>query len=154
MTETVNRVLTPELQEKLNKVSGLTKEHTFLYVPKVYREIGPDLIPKSEWPVFKLRGKNGLEIAEAEDNSGYMDTEQQRLVITAGKARLQTLANNILGWKNFKDREGNLVEFVQEKNVVYKTALQRLSAELQRELHEAINEQSVLTEEELQGLEY
>ena len=46
------------------------------------------------------------------------------------------------------------IKFHSEGGKVYKTALQRLSVDLQRELHEAINEQSILTDEELQGLEY
>ena len=154
MTEPIKRVLSPELEEKLNKVRGLTKTHEFLYVPKVYREAGPDVIPKSEWPVFKLKGKDGLEIADAEDSSGYVDTTTNNLHLTAGRARIETLSKHILGWKNFFDRSNEEIKFVKDGDKVYKTCLQRLPSDLQRELHEAINEQSILTEEEIQGLEY
>lgn len=154
MSEIVDKELTPELQAKLNKVLGLTKEHTFLYVPKIYRELGESFKPKSEWPVFKLKGKNGLEIADAEDTAGYVDTTTQNLHLTAGRSRIETLSKHILGWKNFKDRDDNVIDFKMEGGKVYKTALMRISAELQKELHEAINEQSVLTSEELQGLEF
>ena len=158
MNEQVKKELTPEVQKKLNKVLGLTKEHVFLYVPKIYRELGDELMPKSEWPIFKLKGKNGLEIADAEDNSGYMETSEteaaSKLIITTGKVRIETLSRHILGWKNFKDREGELVKFTKDGDKVYKTCLMRLSADLQRELHDAINEQSVLTPEEIQGLEF
>jgi hypothetical protein len=154
MNTEIEKKITPELEAKLNKIRGLSQTHEFLYVPKVYRLAGEGVIPKSEWPIFKLKGKNGLEIAEAEDNAGYMEAETTHVVLTGGKARIATLGKHILGWSNFKDRDGVEIKFHAEGGVVYKTSMQRLSAELQRELQEAINEQSVLTEEELQGLEY
>ena len=154
----VNKVIDSELQKKLNKITGLTVEHNFLYTPKVYREAlneaGDYIIPKEEWPVFKLKGKNGIEIAEAEDNSGYVETGTSKLVLTSGKARIETLKKHILSWKNFKDREGNDIPCTIKNGEVYHTCLMRLPADLQRELHEAINEQSILSPEELEGLEF
>jgi len=149
--------LTPELKEKLKGFLGFTKDPTFLYTPKVYREKGDDgefIIPKAMWPVFKLKGKTGIEIANDEDNAGYLDPGTNRLHITTGKQRLELLKQNIIGWKNFVDENGDEVTFTAPGGELYKTVLQRIPAPLQRELHEAINEQSRLNEEELQGLEF
>ena len=70
--EVVDLKMTPELQKKLKGYLGFKIDPIFLYVPKVYRKEKD--IPKSMWPVFKLRGKTGYEIAEAEDNAGFWDS--------------------------------------------------------------------------------
>jgi len=155
--EVVDVRLTPELKEKLRGFLGFTKTTDFLYVPKVYREkddAGEYIVPKDLWPVFKLRGKTGIEVAEEEDNSGYLDPNSNRIHLTAGKRRINLLEKNILSWKNFRDEDGNVIEHVTVAGKVYKTALQRIPAPLQVELNEAINEQSKLSEEELRGLEF
>lgn len=152
--ETEEKKLSPELLAELQKVKGLTTTHEFLYVPKVYRKAGVDVIPKSEWPIFKLKGKDGVEIAEAEDKAGYVDSSTTNIHLTVGTQRIETLKKHILGWKNFKDRDGNEIPCVIKAGEVYKTNLARIPVELQKELHEAINEQSVLTQEELEGLEF
>ena len=154
--ETVDVKLTPELKKKLKGFLGFTTTSEFKYVPRIFREKNEDgeyIIPKELWPVFNLKGKTGIEIADEEDNSGYLDPDSNKIHLTAGKRRLGVLEKNILGWKNFRDEEGNLIEYKRVGGVIYKTALQRIPAPLQLELHEAINEQSRLSEEELRGLE-
>lgn len=154
--ETKEMRLTPEMKEKLSGFLGFSKNPIFKYVPEVYRqkdEKGNYIFPKEVWPVFTLKGRTGLEIAELEDNSGYFDTEGKKMHVTLGSQRIKMLGTNILGWSNFYDDNDELIECKRVAGEVYKTSMQRLPDKLQRELFNAINEQSRLTEEELQGLE-
>jgi len=154
--EEENKELTPELREKLRGFMAFGENPEFWYVPKIYREKndkGEFVIPKDLWPTFKLRGKTGIEIADEEDNAGYLDPDTRKVHLTTGKRRLSVLAKNILDWKNFRDEDGNAVACKRVGGEVYKLALKRLPAALQTELHEAINEQTKLSEDELLGLE-
>lgn len=149
--------LTPEMKKKLLGFIGFTKDPVFKYVPKIYREKnekGEFEIPKSLWPVFTLKGRTGLEIAELEDNTGYFDADAKRMHITMGSQRIKMLATNIMGWSNFYDDNEEIIECKRVGGEIYKTSLQRLPDLLQKELFEAINMQSRLSEEELQGLEF
>ncbi len=155
-TQTKEMRLTPEIKEKLSGYIGFTKNPVFKYVPKIYREKDEKeeyIIPQAVWPVFTLKGRTGLEIAELEDNSGYFDSEAKRMHITVGTQRIKLLKTNILGWSNFYDDNDEIIECKRVAGEVYKTSMQRLPDKLQRELFNAINTQSRLADEELLGLE-
>ena len=59
-------------------------------------------------PVFTIRPLNGLEMAEVTD---YIKFDENRNTIFPAKACEIILKHGLIGWKNFKDREGNDVEF-------------------------------------------
>ena len=151
MGEVTDMKYSPEVQARLQSLVGFSEDATFLYVCKVHREN----LPKSAWPVFKLRGKTGIEVAKIEDAAGFFDVKNQRMIFTTGSQRLETLAGGIIGWNaKFVDGAGKSIPFAAEDGRVTENSLKRLSATLQVELQNAINEQSSLTPEELQGLEY
>jgi hypothetical protein len=162
--------LTPELLAKLSKITGFDLEADFDYVPKVFREKdseGKYVFPKETWAVFKLRSKDGLEVADAEDNAGYI--EYNAIANTSifhphsGASRLDTLEKGIVVIKNLPLENGSILSYNKaeakltidnkiEKEVSIRDVLKYLKATLQVELHNAINEKSTLTEEELSGL--
>lgn len=146
--EQVDLVLTPEQKEKLKGFLPIKPDATFKYVPKVFRDAGID---KKLWPVFILKGKDGIEISKALDSAGHISYDQATgkadFIPTAGKQRLETLEKGIIGWKNYRDADGSLVEFKGKESIKF------LPDALQTELQNAINERSELSQEELQGLE-
>jgi hypothetical protein len=162
--------LTPELLEKLSKITGFDLEAEFQYVPKVFRQKdqkGEYVFPKDTWAVFTLRSKNGLEVAEAEDNAGYFEynAEQKTSIFHAhsGSNRLDTLEKGIISIKNMPLENGDTLSYNKAeskltigkkvtKDVPIRDVLRYLKVSLQVELHNAINEKSTLTEEELSGL--
>lgn len=162
-----------ELKDKLKKAGqiGFDVKTPFKYVPEFYRKEENE-IPKDFWPVFILKSKNGLEIAKAEDDSGsmYLDKgETARMNLNTGTQRIKTLKHGIISVKNFYTEEGEIIEFSKGGKLIIKDAetgeeknsklvedseklIPYLSAKLQVELQNAINERSQITEEELQGL--
>ena len=150
----VKRVeLTDEQKAKLKGLAAITTENEFIYVPAVYRE---NDFPKELWPMFLLKGKNGIQMAEDEDNAGYMEAGNNRIFLTAGKKRLESLKKNIVNWKNFYDENGVIIPFKRDdvNGLVSNKVLERMPVKLQIELVNAINDRNTLTEEELQGLEF
>ena len=69
--ETQELNLTAEMREKLNRTLGFNVKAEFPYVPIDYRNPENE-IPKELWPVFILTSKDGIEVAELEDNAGEM----------------------------------------------------------------------------------
>jgi hypothetical protein len=150
MTET-NIELTPEIKAKLKKFMGFTKDPVFTYVPKIFRKEAP--ANKEVWPLFQLKGKDGIESAQSEDEASYVDPKTQNIHFTLGSQRIQLLSKHIVGWKNFKDEEGNEIPFQKDGDKASMESLKYLRPDLQVELQNAINEQLKLSVEELQGLE-
>lgn len=149
--ETKNVELTEELKSKLKSAGqiGFQVDCTFKYVPKFYRDPKNE-IPKSLWPIFTLRSKNGLEIAEAEDKAGYINLETKKYISESGSLRIETLRNGIVDVKNFICEDGSILSC---KNKLIDELIKSLPIALQIELQNAINERSQLTSEELLGLE-
>jgi len=102
------RKLTPEVEKKLKELRGFTSDEHFFFTPNVYKEN----LPKDKWPVFKLKGRDGIAIAKSEDDSGYYKTKTDQMYMTTGTSRIDLLRNNILGWKNFKDKKENNISGV------------------------------------------
>jgi len=152
-------ILTDEHKAKLKGLLAFDVSATFPYVPKAYRESD---IPKELWPIFILKSKDGLELAQAEDDAGVMlydqQTQQAKMKLCAGTMRVKTLKRGIKSWKNWRNEEGILIEYNKTKhtngsNELSDSALRSFPIALQLELQNAINERSILTPEELQGLE-
>lgn len=138
---------------------GYDKEtNVFPYVPKIYRTLFPE--DKSRWAVFTLRGKDGITYAQTEDDVGMLAMDDKGVVsgfkTMSGTQRLKILRDGVVGWKNFFDGAGNEIQFVPiaGKQTISDNSLRFLKPKLQEELVNAINERSVLTDEELLGLKY
>jgi len=138
--------MTPELQDKLKDLLPIEPEENFPYVPKVFRECVSD---KKLWPIFMLRGLDGEELAAREDQISYTTygpAGEPQFHFTSGAFRMETLKKGIKGWKNYRTAEGKEIPFSADN-------VKCLPIALQKELQNAIQERSLLTSEELQGLE-
>lgn len=152
--EVVDRELTDDMKLKLKGYLGFSKQSSFIYVPKVYRENEGE-IPKDLWPRFKLQGMTGMGLAEIEDQIGYLNIDgNNKYHITPGTQRIMVLRKNILGWKNFLDQDGNEIPFARSKNGIELHCMEKLPEKLQSELYNAILDHSKLSSEESEGLEF
>lgn len=150
---TKNKKLTPELQKKMDLLRGYSPSHVCKWTPDVYKEH----LPKSEWPLFQFRNRNAQDHADAEDELQISagDGEGGYVKTNAGNLRLFILRSQLVGWKNFKDRDGSVIEYKNDKDgKVHPDGLNRMSKEMQEELLSAINTQETLTDEELEGLKF
>ena len=154
--ETKDVILTDEMKARLKDFLGFDVEATFPYVPLAFR--GKD-IPNELKPVFTLRSKNGLDVAKAEDSSGYFEYDaaekgKSKLVMQSGSARIETLRKGIVKIKNFILENSKSLNFdSSEKGVNIDPIIAKIRPKLQVELQEAINERAVMAPEELLGLE-
>jgi len=144
--ETKNLELTKEMKEKLSGFLAITPENKFRYIPKFFRD---NKISKDLTPIFTLKILDGLQLAEIEDNSGYWIYEGTRSEFhgMSGTHRIIILKKGIVGWENFRDSEGKIIEYKNENSIKI------LPMELQKDLVNAIIEQLTLTEDEARSLE-
>ena len=141
--------MTPELKAKLEEYAAITPDNTWPYVPKIYRDNIPN---KKQWPVFILKVLDGQQIAEIEDASGFIvydkiNPSKSEWHGMSGTKRIETLKKGISTWKNYKDKDGRLVEYKDESSI------KLLSEKLKVELINAITERLTLSEDELRSLE-
>ena len=166
-----NIELTEEQQKKIMACCAIDVSASFRYVPQAWRQSG---IPKDLWPVFVLRGKDGVESAEIEDQMAVMQLVDGRATqrITSGNVRVSTLTGGIESVMNLPLADGRLLCYrydadkglaemwsiteagkeVDRRVVQRKEIVRYISPSLQVELQDAINERSVMTDEELLGL--
>jgi len=155
--EVENKKLTPEMLKKLADIGGLgfTEKSKFPYVLKKFRNSD---IPKEYWPVFILQGKDGIESIKFQDGLGHMEidkeTETQRWISKSGQKRLETLREGIKHWHTYFDSEGNEIPFSKQGSVISNNSLKRIPNDDSNELYNAIVSRTILTPEELTGLEY
>ncbi len=158
-----NKVLTPELKEKLSKMGGLgfTENKEFLYSLKEFRkkdENGEYEIPKEFWPVFKLLGKDSVENAKLEDGLGHMEFEDKsdtrKWISKSGTRKLDLCRDGIKGFHTYFDIDGIEIPYRQNGTKINDKTLSRIKPEHLTELSNVIAERNVLTEEELTGLEF
>jgi hypothetical protein len=152
--ETKEIILTNEIKAKLKAggMLGFDVETPFKWVPKFYRD-AKNNIPKSYWPVFTLRSRNGIELAEAEDGMVYINLdapEGRKYVIDSGKDRLNTLRTGLISFKNYRLANDKVIEMVTGENPDQYIKL--FHPTLQVEMKKAIDQHSELTAEELLGL--
>lgn len=176
MPEIKNVVLSDEIRERLNQIGalGFHIESSFKYVPMAYRakdKNGNFLLPKKYWAIFVLRGIDGVDSAYLEDEQRSemhygsievgKDGKEKTMrdvsaKINSGKARLATLQKGIIKWHNFYDANGKLIPSPKEDKVnggISEDSLRPIPPNLQVELANAITEQTLLTADELLGLE-
>ena len=160
--EVENKVLDNETRKKLAETGmlGFTENPDFTYVPKAFRkknEDGTFAIEKKLWPLFLLRGKDGVESAKLEDGMGYMefdtDTSVQRWIGKSGSRRIEILKAGIKGWKNWYDVEGVEIPYRSNNGSIHNESLKRLPVALAIELANAITDRTALSVEESEGLE-
>jgi hypothetical protein len=153
--EEKNIELTDEIRERLKKngMLGFDVETEFKYVPIFYRDV-KNKIPKKCWPVFILRSRGGIALAEAEDGLGYLNIDEKegrKFVIDSGKARITALEEGLISFKNFPVENGKSVSMAKGEAVTKYINL--FHPRLQTELQKAIDNHSTLNEDELLGLE-
>jgi hypothetical protein len=157
-----NIELTSEQIKLLKKNYGFKIVDNFRYVPIAFRsknESGEYILPKTLWPVFTLRGIDGIMSMDVQDemaNNIDYDTETNTIKGFKFKFGSATIANckrGIIGIENFYDEEGNVIEFESKNGTISDSCIKKIKPDLMTELSNAIIERSVLTEEELLGLE-
>jgi len=167
--------LTDEQKSALKNVLGFKVEDAFKYVPEVFRkkdDKGEYVLPKDYWTVWTLRSKDGIEIAEVEDNSAYMtfdnDKKESKMHVLSGKTRVQSLMAGIISVNRFWFEDGSIMDFDSKAKYLKiknadgsesvkngfdtKNFIRYMTTDLQLEIVNAINERKVLTPEEQQGL--
>jgi hypothetical protein len=150
--ETKEIVITEELKKKLSGYLGFQVETDFQYTPKIFKDV-----PRELWPTFTLKSKNGLDMADIEDKTGYIeydtkDSTKSKLVMQSGKVRVDTLRKGLVKVENFITENGTVISFDCSKQPV-DNLIKMLPTRLQVELQEAINERNVLSSDEKLGLE-
>jgi len=157
-----NIELTPEQIKLLKKNYGFKIVDSFRYVPLAFRSKDSDgkyILPKSLWPVFLLKGIDGLTSMDVQDemaNNVDYDTETNQIKGFKFKIGTATIANcrrGIIGIENFYDEEGNEINFESKNGVITDECLRKLKPDLMSELSSAIVDRSILSEDELLGLE-
>lgn len=107
--------------------------------------------PRQEQTVFKLKILSPTEEAEIQD-SGISMVKEQEFKFNLGKKKIQILKAGLVGWNNFKDRDGKDVLFNTDKNgEPTDESLSRLRPEWRTELANAITEQNTMSEEEIKN---
>jgi hypothetical protein len=181
----VDLELNDSMWDQLKNYVAFDPSVEFLYVPKIWRKKREDeeyYIPKKLWPKFRLKSKDGVEIAEIDDSSHVSfdskNSDNIHLHSNMGKKRIQTLKSGILGVDDYpmekgqtisfkgpdgatpsmiiiKDKSGNVIDTRKgtKNGAGIENFIRYLPVDLQIELQDAINERSVLSEEEKRGLE-
>jgi len=150
--------LTDEMKNKLRNTLGIRVDSVFPYVPKAYRTFAMR-IPKELWPVFTLKSIDGIQSTLFEDDmmgeATYSD-EKVHTQINSGKVKIKICSMGIMGWKNYRDIDGILLDPPQKAGdgTLAHDSLKIIPSALMVELSNAITENSRLTAEELLGLEY
>jgi hypothetical protein len=162
--EFVDVQLTSEMLERLQGFMPIKVDESWAYVPAVYRqkrEDGEYLIPKSLWPIFRIRGIDGVQATLKEDeiHGTYHinDDGKPEFTMRSGAVKLKTVRCGVIGWENLRDTDGKLMSEPEKDQVtggIMEKSVRILSPALITELCNAITEHSKLAEEELLGLKY
>lgn len=158
--------LTEEERKALRGSLAIRPDETFQYVPQAYRcytikdGVYVYTVRKELWPVFTLKGVDGVQATLDEDNlhgEVHMDGGgKSSITVRRGQHSLRTCARGIITWRNLRDASGRLVSPPEPDTLtkgIKEDALRILPPALIAELTNAITERSTLTEEELRGLE-
>lgn len=157
-------VLTDEMKKRLKEAGaiGFTLENNFPYTPGAYKTKDNDdyVIPKALWPVFTLRGLDGVERAKIEDlgkgKVSFNKDGESTIKTDMGKLRLMTLKKGIVTWNNFVDEKGVKIPKPEKDpidNGIKEDFLRYIPSSLQIELSGVIMNNGSINEEEKLGLE-
>ena len=146
MPETVDFEFTPELQEKLKGFLPIDIDSTFEHIPKIYQELEAKF-----QPTFKLKERDGIEISRSIDAAGAVSfnqgTGERTWVSKLGIRRIDTLKVCVVTWSNYRTQKGKEIKYKGPESIAV------LPDALQQELYDVVCSRSVITEEELAGLE-
>lgn len=172
--DTVELTLTDEARKALIKAGALAFDARaeFEYIPLACR--GDDF-PAELRTVWTLRSKTGIEMAKAEDNIGHVEIQEDgnrdktKFVAHSGSQRIDTLRAGIVQVRNLWCDNGERIEWKRDginstRGTLYKNGkpgktvdvnvlIEKIRPTYQTELQEAIQERSVVSEEEVLGLE-
>lgn len=146
--KTVDLKITPEMEEKLNRYRGYLPGSILTWTPDFFK----GNFPKSEWPLFKYRTRGALDIA--------CDADDLAIVRIAGvttsnaNERLFNITRRqTVDFKNYKNRRGDLIACEKDKDgVITEECWKKISFDFLQEYMSAINDESHLSDEEVQGL--
>lgn len=160
VTETENEIDYSELQE-ISDLCGYDPEEQFPYVPKGFREKFPE--KKHLWPVFYFKTPTAQEGARITDSAGHVrvpakndGNEDMIFEPEQGKAVNKILNKSLVGCKNYRNKDGDLIDFIKQPNNPFAAHkfLDQIPTKLRTELANASMEHITLSKEDLQGLEY
>ena len=107
--------------------------------------------PTEDQTVYELRWLTVSELAQLEDGTltSQMDADgKPEFRVLSGSVQVKALVLGLVGWRNFKDREGNEIKFKRRSDKCAKENLDFLHPSWRRELSEAITEMNEVTEED------
>ena len=160
-TEVKELELTDEMKERLRGFAAIEVVNEFQYVPRACRQKddnGAWVIPKNLWPVFTLRGLDGIQQTMKGDALDVqIDANGKPFVAKSntGKIAVDVCRKGVVTWRNWRTAEGALVSIglgTGQGENLRDEDLGKLPPNIMFELCNAITEQSLLTEEELVGL--
>lgn len=141
-----NIIITKEYQEKIRKFAAIRPEETFKYTPVIFREMD-----EAMKPVFILRPVSGEKIMRFSDEMRGDVSVQEGVTsvrVKRGQFAVNVVKCGLIGWKNYYDIDGNIIEFEP-------SSFDCIPHKLLEELAEAImsRSSSSLDEKEVLGLE-
>lgn len=141
--QTENIVISPEYLEKIRRFAAIRPENEFIYVPVAYRSFPDELKPK--FSLRSITGDDALHFADEMRGEVYIDGGRAQVQIKHGAYTIAVLKKGIIGWENYYDSNGKIMEFSEHNK-------SNLPMELMEELSEIITSSSRLTDEEKLGL--
>ena len=128
----------------MNRIIALDPDQVHEYVPKTARDW-----PDEDQPVFLLKCLKAKESAKLQDNvvqAGMGDDPQMK--IFTGSTVLRALEMGLVGWRNFKGKDGTEAEWRENNGKPRPENFDRIPEKIRQELAGAITDGTFLTEQE------
>jgi hypothetical protein len=128
--------------------TAIDPKETFEYVLECDREL-----PGEQQTIFELshmtcRQREKIENEMTGSKLGKKKRDTSELTIRTGSTELAVLDAGLMGWRNFKNKHGEEIEFSRTATTVRRECLDYLHSDYREELAEAITEVSRITEDE------
>jgi hypothetical protein len=121
------------------------------YIPKCDKDL-----PEGEQTTFSLKVLDAKVYARI-TNSSTLNPNTREVRVRGGTVLLDTLREGLVGWNNFKDRDGNPIDFkfnkVGKGQRASDESISRIPPKIRSELSDQITEMSDLNKEEAKNLE-
>lgn len=132
----------------MNRIIAIDPDATHRYIPKIARDW-----PVEDQPVFLIKTLKAKEAANLQDGMtdavvNKKDSNDTTVRIYSGTAAVKALKAGLVGWENFKDADGEDVEFRENNGTPRMENFDRIPVKIRAELAEAITEGTFLTEQE------
>ena len=133
---------------------GLIPGRFKFVTPPAFKDAYPD--QREKWPVFKLRQSDGLDFNQELDTESlyHFDEAKQKPVLNRGAFRLARLRACVAGWKNFRDDEGNEVEYRWSAGGLADDCIRAMKPELQTWLLAQLDQLDGISKEESDALKF